>query len=236
MHTPVILIVEDEPKIRSVLKAYLLREGYTVLEAAEGDAAMDLFKTSQVDLVLLDRMLPGLSGEDVASRIRQSSAVPIIMITAKEEEWERLQGFELGADDYIVKPFSPREVMARVKAVLKRTNAAVALGSKPLTLGSINIDPEGRQISVEGSPIKVTATEFDLLLEMAMHPGKVYRRSQLAALVLGYDHDSYERTIDSHIKNLRKKLGDAGSLIETVFGVGYKVQNQHGPDTNGAGI
>ena len=235
MHTPVILIVEDEHKIRSVLKAYLLREGYTVLEAAEGDAAMDLFKTSQVDLVLLDRMLPGLSGEEVASRIRQSSAVPIIMITAKEEEWERLQGFELGADDYIVKPFSPREVMARVKAVLKRTNAAAALGSKPLILGSISIDPEGRQISVEGSPIKVTATEFDLLLEMAMHPGKVYRRSQLAALVLGYDHDSYERTIDSHIKNLRKKLGNAGSLIETVFGVGYKIQKQQHTSAQGGG-
>jgi two-component system, OmpR family, response regulator ResD len=222
MQEPNILIVEDEAKIRSVLRAYLVQEGYTVVEADRGDTAIELFNAEQIDLVLLDLMLPGLSGEQVAAKIRQTGSIPIIMITAREEEWERLKGFELGADDYIVKPFSPREVMARVKAVLKRSNPSAA-GREKVEAGSISIDQEGRQVYVEGRPVKITATEFDLLVAMASHPGRVFRRSQLASLVLGYDHVSYERTIDSHIKNLRKKLGSAGSMIETVFGVGYKV-------------
>jgi len=217
-----VLIIEDEHKIRDVLRAYLVREGLVVFEAADGTSGLEACEQHRPDLVLLDLMLPGMSGERVAAAIRQKGEIPVIMLTARSEEWERLQGFELGADDYITKPFSPREVVARVRAVLKRSGHAMTQDEPLCIIGGISIEPASRMVSVSGQALSLTATEFDLLHEMARHPGKVYRRSQLAALVLGYDHESMERTIDSHIKNLRRKLGDEARCIETVHGVGYR--------------
>jgi len=217
-----VLIIEDEHKIRDVLRAYLVREGLRVVEAEDGARGIELYDEQLPDLVLLDLMLPGMSGERVAAAIRQKGQTPIIMLTARSEEWERLQGFELGADDYITKPFSPREVVARVRAVLKRSGHAMMQDEPVCSIATVTIEPVSRTVTVGGVPVVLTATEFDLLHEMARHPGKVYRRAQLAALVLGYDHESMERTIDSHIKNLRRKLGDEARCIETVHGVGYR--------------
>lgn len=222
MQDPKILIVEDEDKIRSVLRAYLVREGFQVEEADSGDKGLAIFEGDRFDLVLLDLMLPGMPGEKVAAAIRQKGDTPIIMITAKGEEFERLRGFDLGADDYVVKPFSPKEVVARIKAVLKRMGKGLPGDMPTVELEGLRIDPVSREVYVDDEQTSLTATEFDLLFEMASHPGRVYKRTQLASLVLGYDYEAYDRTIDSHIKNLRKKLGDKGSLIETVFGVGYK--------------
>jgi DNA-binding response OmpR family regulator len=228
-----VLIIEDEKKIRDVLRAYLVREGLTVIEAEDGNKGIELYEERLPDLVLLDLMLPGMSGERVAAAIRQKGQTPVIMLTARSEEWERLQGFELGADDYITKPFSPREVVARVRAVLKRSGLSMAQDEPICTVGSIVIEPASRLVSLAGIALNLTATEFDLLHEMARHPGKVYRRAQLAAIVLGYDHESMERTIDSHIKNLRRKLGDEARYIETVHGVGYRCSQNESPNAEG---
>ena len=217
-----VLIIEDEAKIRDVLRAYLVREGLKVLEAEDGKKGLELYEECRPDLVLLDLMLPVLSGERVAAAIRQKGDTPIIMLTARSEEWERLQGFEIGADDYVTKPFSPREVVARVRAVLKRTGRALAQDEAALRMGDVEVRPESRTAFAQGEPLTLTATEFDLLFELLRSPGKVYRRAQLAAIVLGYDHESMERTIDSHVKNLRRKLGESARLIETVHGVGYR--------------
>jgi DNA-binding response OmpR family regulator len=217
-----VLLIEDEAKIRDVLRAYLVREGMRVIEAEDGQKGLGLYEECRPDLVLLDLMLPGLSGERVAAAIRQKGDTPIIILTARSEEWERIQGFELGADDYVTKPFSPREVVARVRAILKRTGRALAQDEDALRMGDVEVRPESRAALVKGQPLSLTATEFDLLFELLRSPGKVYRRAQLAAIVLGYDHESMERTIDSHVKNLRRKLGESARLIETVHGVGYR--------------
>jgi len=217
-----VLIIEDEVKIREVLRAYLVRDGLRVLEADNGETGLALYEEAQPDIVLLDLMLPGMSGERVAAMIRQKGATPIVMLTARSEEWERLQGFDLGADDYVTKPFSPREVVARIRAVLRRAGKALADDEEPVLVGNLEINSSTRRVRVAATDVALTATEFELLSEMARHPGKVYRRAQLAAIVLGYDHESMERTIDSHVKNLRRKLGAAASLVETVHGVGYR--------------
>jgi DNA-binding response OmpR family regulator len=216
------LLIEDEAKIRDVLRAYLVREGFRVCEAEDGKKGLEQYDECHPDLILLDMMLPVLSGERVAAAIRQKGDTPIIMLTARSEEWERLQGFELGADDYITKPFSPREVVARIRAVLKRAGRALAEDEAVIRAGDLELHPESRTVFTQGQPLPLTATEFDLLFELLKHPGKVYRRAQLAAIVLGYDYESMERTIDSHIKNLRRKLGVNARIIETVHGVGYR--------------
>jgi len=221
-----VLLIEDEAKIRDVLRAYLVREGLKVFEAEDGKKGLDVYEECRPDIVLLDLMLPVLSGERVAAAIRQKGDTPIIMLTARSEEWERIQGFELGADDYVTKPFSPREVVARVRAILKRSGRALAQDEAALRMGDVEVRPGSRTALVQGQPLSLTATEFDLLFELLRAPGKVYRRAQLAAIVLGYDHESMERTIDSHIKNLRRKLGDSARLIETVHGVGYRSAGQ----------
>jgi DNA-binding response OmpR family regulator len=218
----VVLLIEDEAKIRDVLRAYLVREGIKVIEAEDGEKGLACFEEHHPDLVLLDLMLPVLSGERVAAAIRQKNDTPIIMLTARSEEWEKLQGFELGADDYVVKPFSPREVAARVRALLKRAGRALSEDEGALRAGGLELRADARSVSLHGQALTLTATEFDLLSELVRHPGKVYRRAQLAALILGYDYESMERTIDSHIKNLRRKLGDSAHLIETMHGVGYR--------------
>lgn len=229
MHTPKILIIEDEAKIRDVLRAYLVREGFTVEESGDGEKGLALFRDGQHDMIILDLMLPGMPGEKVAAAVRQVGDTPILMLTAKSEEWERLRGFDLGVDDYVTKPFSPKEVVARIKAILKRAGKGLPDDLPPVEFDGLTINPATREVFVGGEEKVLTATEFDILYEMARMPGRVFRRTQLASLVLGYDHDAYDRTIDSHIKNLRKKLGTLCECVQTVYGVGYKF---HKPGDN----
>ena len=222
MNAPRILIIEDEAKIREVLRAYLVREGFEVRESGNGEEGLKMFESESFDLLLLDLMLPGISGEKVAAAVRQKGSTPILMLTAKSEEWERLRGFDLGTDDYITKPFSPKEVVARVKAVLRRSGGGLPSDKPSIEFPGLIVNPGTREVIIDGEPVIMTATEFDILYEMAGKPGRVFRRTQLASIVLGYDHEAYDRTIDSHIKNLRKKLGRLNETVQTVYGVGYK--------------
>jgi two-component system, OmpR family, response regulator BaeR len=219
-----ILIVEDEHKIADLLKEYLEKAGYRATIAGRGDKAVAQVRKSQPDLVLLDLMLPGMDGMSVCREVRKFSSVPIIMATAKAEEIDRLLGLELGADDYICKPFSPREVVARVKAVLRRTCPEPA--EKNLSLGAISLDEASHQARVSGSALELTPSEFRLLQVLISQPGRVFSRDELLARVQGYDCEGYDRTIDSHIKNLRKKIAahlPGREIITTVYGVGYKL-------------
>jgi two-component system response regulator RegX3 len=198
-----ILLVEDEKTIRDAVAAYLEREGYWVTPAEDGQVAIDAFTKHRFDLIVLDLMLPKVSGEEVCRQVRNASDVPIIMLTAKGEEEDRIAGLELGADDYLVKPFSPRELVARVRALLRRAH-------------------------VDSEQLELTASEFKLLTTLSRYPGRVYSRMELVEKVLGYDFEGYERTIDSHVKNLRAKLGDdpkEPTFIYTVHGVGYRFES-----------
>jgi len=222
-----ILLVEDEKSIRDVVAAYLEREGYWVTAAADGEAAVEQFDQHQFDLVVLDLMLPKLSGEDVCRHIRDGSDVPIIMLTAKGEEEDRIAGLELGADDYLVKPFSPRELVARVRALLRRAHVTEEPQRDRLVYGDLEIDVSGHKAFLGGQELDLTASEFKLLTTLARYPGRVYSRMELVEKVLGYDFEGYERTIDSHVKNLRAKLDDDPrdpTFIYTVHGVGYRFE------------
>ncbi len=219
-----ILIVEDEQKIAALLKDYLEKAGYRATALGRGDVAAAQVRKSAPDLVLLDIMLPGLDGMAVCREVRKFSSVPIIMITARVEEVDRLIGLELGADDYICKPFSPREVVARVKAVLRRSSAQP--DEKPVALGPIALDEAAHRATVGASELDLTRSEFRLLQVLISHPGRVFSRDELLARVQGYDCEGYDRTIDSHIKNLRKKLAlhlPGKDVITTVYGIGYKL-------------
>ncbi len=224
-----ILIVEDEDKIASVLRDYLGKSGYRVTLLAWGNEVVPFLKSSHVDLILLDIMLPGLDGMEVCKEVRKFSQVPIIMVTAKVEEIDRLIGLEIGADDYICKPFSPREVVARVKAVLRRTHPQQEV--RVISSGGITLDEETRQVTVLGTQIKVTPTEFRLLKALMSHPNKVFSRNELVNLVQGYEFEGYDRTIDSHIKNLRKKIAvlmPDVELIDSIYGEGYRFVAERG--------
>ena len=203
-----ILLVEDEKAIRDAVAAYLEREGYWVVGVGDGQSAVEEFEKHQFDLIVLDLMLPKLSGERVCRAIRDTSDVPIIMLTAKGEVEDRIIGLELGADDYLIKPFSPRELVARVRALFRRAHQADEPQVEVLDFGDLVIDISGHKILVEGKEVDLTASEFKLLTTLARHPGRVYNRMELVEKVLGYDFEGYERTIDSHVKNLRAKLGD----------------------------
>lgn len=219
-----ILIVEDEPKIAAILKEYLEKAGYRATRVSRGDQAIAQVRKSLPDLILLDIMLPGMDGMAVCRELRKFSDIPIIMITAKAEEIDRLLGLEIGADDYICKPFSPREVVARVKAVLRRIHSETA--QKNLSLGPISIDEAGHQAMVSGEVLDLTPSEFRLLQVLISQPGRVFLRDELLSRVQGYDCDGYDRTIDSHIKNLRKKIAiclPGLEIITTVYGLGYKL-------------
>ena len=223
-----ILVVDDELKIVKLVRAYLERAGFTVVTAREGQEALAVFRYERPNLVVLDLMLPGMDGFEVCRAIRRSSDVPIIMLTARDEEVDRLVGLELGADDYIVRPFSPREVVARVRAVLRRTEGQ-PVEPEVIIAGDVTLDLPHRIAQVRGRPIELTATEFDLLTVLARHPGQVFTRMQLLDLVQGEAYAPYERTIDVHIKNLRRKLGDDPRnprYIMTVRGVGYRLSDQ----------
>ena len=222
-----ILLVEDEKSIRDAVAAYLEREGYWVTPAGDGQAALDAFAKYRFELVVLDLMLPKVSGEEVCRAIRDASDVPIIMLTAKGEEQDRIAGLELGADDYLVKPFSPRELVARVRALLRRAHVESEPQRDRLVFSDLEIDVAGHKAFVAGEELDLTASEFKLLLTLSRYPGRVYSRMELVEKVLGYDFEGYERTIDSHVKNLRAKLGDdpkEPTFIYTVHGVGYRFE------------
>ena len=226
-----ILIVDDEKKIVSLVRTYLEREGYQVAEAYDGRLALEVFKRETPNLIILDVMLPGLDGLEVCREIRRSSEVPIIMLTARDEDTDKLVGLELGADDYITKPFSPRELVARVRAVLRRSRPSslpVASSSSRLTLGDLVLDEERFEATCHEQSLALTPAEFHILAVLARSPGRVFSRTQLLDSALGETYEGYERTIDVHIKNLRHKLSAAGGKddcsIVTVHGVGYKLQ------------
>lgn len=223
-----ILVVDDELKIVKLVRAYLEKAGFTVVTASDGQEALAVFRYERPHLVVLDLMLPGMDGLDVCRAIRRSSDVPIIMLTARDQEVDRLIGLELGADDYIVKPFSPREVVARVRAVLRRTEGQ-PLEPEVVIAGDVTLDLPHRTAQVRGRPVELTTTEFDLLTVLARHPGQVFTRMQLLDLVQGEAYAPYERTIDVHVKNLRRKLGDDPRNprhIVTIRGVGYKFSDE----------
>ena len=223
MTTRHILVVEDEEKITRLLCDYLQAAGFRTSTQADGDRVISQMKTDSPDLILLDIMLPGKDGMELCREIRQFSNVPIIMITARVEEIDRLLGLELGADDYICKPFSPREVVARVKAVFRRGHTESR--AHHLVVGSISLDDETHQVTIDKQVLNLTPNEFGLLKIMMRQPNRVFSRNELINRVQGYDFEGYDRTIDTHIKNLRKKIAQQLSgqeIISTVYGVGYK--------------
>ncbi|HSL14654.1 MAG TPA: response regulator transcription factor [Actinomycetota bacterium] len=226
MGTATVLVVDDERKIRDLVRSYLERDGYSVLVADSGQRALEAADRVRPDLVVLDLMLPDLSGEEVARSIRSQSQVPIIMLTAKASEDDRVTGLNLGADDYLVKPFSPRELVARIEAVLRRAAGGTPVAASTFDGGRLAIDRESREVMLDGARVDLTRSEFDLLYALSSRPGRVYSRFELISKVQGYDYEGYERTIDAHVKNLRRKLGDDPrhpTYVLTVTGVGYKL-------------
>ena len=220
-----ILIVEDEPDIQEVLRYNLEKEGFDVTSELRGDTALDTIRREPPDLVVLDLMLPGLDGLELARILRRDAAtaeVPIVMLTARGEEVDRIVGLGLGADDYIPKPFSPREVVLRIKAVLRRADREEEDG-EVLEVGEIRLDVPGHRLSVARDEVPVTATEFRLLKVLILRRGRVQTRSQLLSEVWGYAEEVDSRTVDTHIRRLRKKLGSEAERIETVIGVGYRL-------------
>ena len=219
-----VLIVEDELKITRLVRDYLEQAGFAVLEAADGQAALSVARAERPDMIVLDLTLPGMDGLDVTRLLRQTSAVPIIMLTARIEETDRIVGLELGADDYITKPFSPKELVARIRAVLRRADATLG-GGEMVRAGPVEIDIPKRRVTVDGEDTELTATEFDVLLTLARQPGRIYTRAQLLDQVHGVSFESYERSIDAHVKNIRRKIETdprRPELVLTVYGVGYK--------------
>lgn len=224
-----VLVVDDERKIRELVGDYLRREGYRVFDAASGEEALAVTRRQHPDLIVLDLGLPDVDGAELTRLLRAESAVPIVMLTARGSEDARVSGLRLGADDYVVKPFSPRELVARVTAVLRRTAGppVAAYGA-----GALRIDLERREVMVDGQPVELTRTEFDLLTVLAERPGLVLSRGQLLHRVQGHDFAGYERTIDAHVKNLRRKLRDhprRPRWLLTVPGVGYKFGTPRDP-------
>ena len=219
-----ILIAEDEPRIRKVVKSYLIKENYKVIETGNGETALKIIKENSPDLLILDLMLPGLSGEEVCQKLRQQSELPVLMLTAKSKMKDKLKGLKIGADDYIVKPFNPKELVARIKAILRRVNKNEDK-AEVITLGKerIKIFPKAMEIEVEGDPVDLTITEFKILYTLLKHPNQVLTRNQLADRALGLEFTGFDRTIDAHIKNIRNKLSlKKGEYIITVYGKGYK--------------
>jgi len=221
-----ILVVDDEPSIREVVGLYLRRDGHDVISATDGEEALEVFRESEPDLVVLDLMLPKMSGLEVCRRMRADRRVPLIMLTARGEEEERIVGLSLGADDYVVKPFSPRELAARVAAVLRRVEEPSGLvDQRVLSFDELQIDPNTRKVLVRGEPVTLTAREFDLLYRLASSPRRVYTRDQLMELVWGYTFSADTSTVTVHVRRLREKIEPDPAqprYLHTVWGVGYK--------------
>jgi DNA-binding response OmpR family regulator len=218
-----ILVVEDEKKISGIVTAYLEKEGFRVMLAEKGEDALRLLKDDP-DLVILDLMLPDMPGEEICSLVRDVSEAPIIMLTAKSGEEDRIKGLGLGADDYVVKPFSPRELVARVKAHLRRAGKAKR-SLLAFNNGRLRIDPEKHEVLIDTRPLQLTLTEFRILMVLAENRGRILSRNQIVNLVQGFDFEGYDRTIDAHVKNLRHKIesnSKSPEFIQTVYGAGYR--------------
>lgn len=219
-----ILIVEDEPDIAAILRDYLVREGYAVTLMERGEKVVAFVKSENLSIILLDIMLPGVDGKTICREIRKFSEVPILMITAKVEEVDRIIGFELGADDYVCKPFSPREVVVRVKAILRRSLGQTR--DEILSRGAIALNLSSRVVTVNNCELNLTPSEFDIFSILMESPNRVFTRTQLIETVQGYNYDGYDRTIDFHIKNLRKKIAmylPGRKIIQSSYGLGYKL-------------
>lgn len=231
-----IMVIDDEVTIREVVRKYLELEGFEVVEAGSGLEALNLVKEKRPDLVILDVMLPGIDGFSIARSLRNTEEfaplslkgdIPIVMLTARTGETDRIAGFELGADDYVVKPFSPRELVARVKAVLRRTTPNEMQNEKPITVGKLKLDPLSRSVTVDKKPVTLTAKEFDLLYFLVRHPRQVFSRTQLLDHVWGYEFYGDESTVTVHVRRLREKVEPTPAqptYIQTVWGVGYKLE------------
>jgi DNA-binding response OmpR family regulator len=221
-----VLLVEDERKLRELVRSYLERAGFTVLSTESGAEALTMAASVSPDLVVLDLGLPDVPGETVARELRSAGATPILMLTAKSAEEDRIRGLELGADDYVTKPFSPRELVLRVQAILRRGGPAAEQGTSSYGDGTMTIDEPRRLVTVRGTPVELTPTEWGVLVALAAVPGRVYSRFELINRVRGYEFEGYERTVDSHVKNLRRKIEeDPGSpqIVQTVLGGGYRL-------------
>ncbi len=217
-----VMIVDDESRMRKLVKDFLRREGYEVIEAEDGEQAVDIFfKNPKIDLILLDVMMPKLDGWQVCETIRQYSKVPIIMLTAKDSERDELRGFDLGVDEYISKPFSPKILMARIGAILRRANVTE---NEKLEVGGIVIDKVAHQVTIDGNPIELSYKEFELLCYFLENKGVALSRERILNNVWNYDYFGDARTIDTHVKKLRSKLGAKGEYIKTIWGMGYKFE------------
>ncbi|HEY7497280.1 MAG TPA: response regulator transcription factor [Vicinamibacterales bacterium] len=220
-----VVVIEDDRVVSDTLALYLEQAGFDVARAYDGVTGLELARQEPVDVVLLDLMIGGISGQEVCRTLRSESTVPIIMITARASEDERVAGLELGADDYVSKPFSPREVVARVQALLRRVASSPTPPAPPISIGALEVDLFARQARVGRKPVSLTPTEFRLLEALARHPGRAFTREELVARAFGPDFDGFDRTIDVHITNLRRKLEAGGGprYVITVHGVGYKL-------------
>jgi two-component system phosphate regulon response regulator PhoB len=219
-----VLIIEDENDIVDLLTYHLKQTGFSVSTALDGALGLEKARKERPSLVILDLMLPGMDGKDVCRALKSNpltQSIPVLMLTAKSEEMDRVIGFELGADDYVTKPFSPRELVLRVKAILRRKEVSPE-GQKAIQVGDLLIDIDRHQVSVKKSPLQLTSTEFKLLVELVSNRGRVQTRERLLDKVWGYTYEGYARTVDTHIRRLREKLGKTGDLIETLRGVGYR--------------
>ncbi|GAB7140220.1 response regulator transcription factor [Deferribacterales bacterium RsTz2092] len=221
---PVVLVVDDELKILALVKAYLESSGFEVLGAASGKSALASIESNAIDILLLDLMLPDVMGEDICRKVRERSALPIIMMTAKADEESIINGLALGADDYITKPFSLKELVARVKAALRRSSMTKAIPAR-LVSGSLALDIENKQATLDGQSLALTRNEYEILRLFMTHPAKVFTRDEIIDNIKGEDFDGFDRTIDTHIKNLRQKIADepkSPKFIQTVYGMGYR--------------
>lgn len=222
-----ILVVDDESRMRKLVRDFLVRENYEVLEAGDGEEALDIFyKEKQIALIILDVMMPKLSGWEVCREIREQSKVPIIMLTAKSDESDELMGFELGVDEYISKPFSPKILVARVEAILRRSGAAVDSEENYLEAGGIKVDRTAHLVTVDGGRIDLSYKEFELLNYFMENQGIALSREKILNNVWNYDYFGDARTIDTHVKKLRAKIGKKGEYIKTIWGMGYKFEVQ----------
>lgn len=222
-----ILVVDDDRKTVATIALYLRNSGHTVFVAYSGGEAVERFRAQPIDLIILDLMLPGIDGIDVSRLVRLDNDVPVVMLTARTFESDRLAGFAAGADDYVTKPFSPRELVARVDAILRRSAPRTPDGA--LSIGSVSIDVASHEVTVNDQPVRLTRSEFRVLETLARHPGQVFQRGELVRRVFGETYAGLDRSIDTHVSNLRQKLQAEGAsdLIDTIHGVGYKLRVQH---------
>jgi DNA-binding response OmpR family regulator len=225
-----ILVVDDEPKILQIARDYLEHAGFSVSSARDGKTALAVVRSEKPDLLILDLGLPDMDGLDVCRAVRKASNVPIIMLTARDDDSDKVAGLELGADDYVTKPFSPKELVARVRAVLRRIEAERAEGGdETLRVGALALDVPRMKVTVEGEPVELTPTEFQLLAALARQPGRIFTRAQLLDVLHGVAFESYERAIDAHVKNIRRKIEPnprEPRYLLTVYGVGYKLAEE----------